>query len=78
MGTYTGIYHLLLYNIPQNLILVSMKNSMILLSCIFESAVCIHMHKSQTRNIRLWPKCPPLAFSVAEMSVAKLPEHQAH
>ena len=30
------------------------------------------MHISQTQNLWLWPKCPPLAFSVAEMSVAEM------
>ena len=35
--------HLLLYNIHNNLPL-SMKNSILLLSCIFESTVSIHMH----------------------------------
>ena len=36
-------YHLLLYNIHHNLPL-SMKNSILLLPCIFESTVSIHMH----------------------------------
>ena len=79
-------YHLLLYNIHHNLP-VSMKNRMILLSCIVESTVSIHMHilfqkikkcithlcmhTSQTQDLWLWPKCPPSAFPVAEMSVAK-------
>ena len=35
--------HLLLYNIHHNLPL-SMKNSILLLLCIFESTVSIHMH----------------------------------
>ena len=66
-----------------------MKNSILLLSCIFESTVSIHMHisfqkimkcithlckhTSQTQNLWLWPKRPPLAFSVAETSVAECP-----
>ena len=65
-----------------------MKNSMILSSCIFESIVSIHlhilfqkikkcithlcMHTSQTQDSWLWPKCPPLAFSVAKMSLAEM------
>ena len=84
-------YHLLLYNIHYDLP-VSMKNSMILLSFIFESTVSIHMqilfqkikkcitnlcmHTSQTQDLWLWPKCPPSAFSVAEMSVANMSEHR--
>ena len=38
-----SVYHLQLYNIHHNLP-VSMKNSILLLSCIFESTVSIHMH----------------------------------
>ena len=61
-----------------------MKNSILLLSCIFESTVNIHMHTimkcithlcmhtSQTQNLWLWPKRPPSAFSVAETSVAEM------
>ena len=40
---YFILYHLLLYNIHHNLP-VSMKNSILLLSCIFESTISIHMH----------------------------------
>ena len=32
--------------------------------------LCIHT--SQTQNLWLWPKRPPLAFSVAETSVAEM------
>ena len=65
-----------------------MKNSILLLSCIFESTVSIHMHiwfqkimkcithlcmhTSQPQNLCFWPKRPPLAFSVAETSVAEI------
>ena len=30
------------------------------------------MHTSQTQNLWLWPKCLPLAFSVAKMSLAEM------
>ena len=30
------------------------------------------MHTSQTQNLCFWPKRPPLAFSVAETSVAEM------
>ena len=31
----------------------------------------MHTH-TPIHNLRLWPKCPPLAFSMAEMSVAEM------
>ena len=64
-----------------------MKNSILLLSCIFEATVSIHMHiwfqtimkcithlcmhTFQTQNLWFWPKRPPSAFSMAETSVAE-------
>ena len=84
---YRYFNHLLLYNIHHNLPL-SMKNSILLWSCIFEPIVSIHMHvwfqkimkctthlcmhTSLTQNLWLWPKRPPSAFSVAETSVAEM------
>ena len=65
-----------------------MKNSILLLSCIFESTVSIHMHiwfqkimkcithlcmhTFQNQNLWLWPKRPPSAFFKAETSVAEM------
>ena len=40
IGTFSGIYHLLLYNFHRDSP-VSMKNSIILLSCVFEPSVDI-------------------------------------
>ena len=84
-GCFIQVYYLLLENIP-----VSMKNSMILLSCILRNAshiyACIHpkpkiygyhrnVHFSIFRGRNVYGRNVQAETSVAKMSVAEMSEH---